>query len=1007
MSLWVSVQGFVDEEYLVESVLNRPIHQLRKRTDYLYNRLETAVGSGSSLRLPDVSLATDTDFAPSVNDVVYLNPTTNLYEQAIASIDVAAGVLFETDTTSYGLGLLVAKSTDGSTGTVVIFGEHDLNGVDMSTLMESTDTFRSGALYLSNKERGKLSTYPSGPEIYVGYFANDSVILGPQYRSFAEAHIHQSFPLNNTPVGATEGDDVIGILTALADETYHGEHDQAPQAVLEDSGANWAVNNLVGLRVTNVTQSLTAVITANTATTITASMGSDWNTSDQYFIEERHGLVAFGDFTGDKPVTYTCKLADTAGTGAPSTFGDCYLHYTSSDPAESGSVRVPAYDFPITIGTKGLQVYLRRRSTSLSLTTVEQDPAEARRTYVFTVDADTEGWRDNEFRDAMTDNVATDTNNTLFIRGNYTNGTDDSATRVTVRAGSATTIEFTGVPTDGDVLVLVDHGLTFEFDDNSTVTGTNIAVAITAGDADACANELFQALLLQELSGLTAVLHDNNTLVLITDTTAVTDITGTSLPTTTIATNTASSPIAFSDADFYVYDQNNLSISDVDPAFELDPTSANWVETDLSNGLRLGLMPYDTDGTAAAVYEAEAGDYWEVELDNEGQNAEYRYNVGMNSGLSKFYPSVPLKSASLVLGGIEQPSYAHFPDAAVYQVACSGLFWHDTLITPWDASDQAVLHLVRPRAGDTGLVRMLQPAEGSPISIVECGTDKAATTGDLEIDLDLSLLERNDNLAGSQVYKSVSGNKLIKGPVVEQILPGPGYEVVSAAGVENGYGKVQLQLHSANTQGDFVETAFQNAKHEMIGLFPYVRLLGWTTGGSNVPSGFTAKFNLPPNLEGLYQFIVTFTLFGEDPITTGRELAGLKFNYSVLHDYEPEDATEANLQTGLITPPAEIDWEIPIGQTSATYTAYDPMLVHTSQDLPADDEARAFRASSGPYPKANDLKYGTPEPVLTDLALRAGSQVAIQIQRGDIVSGTEYNNALGLLNLRWRLIPVE
>ena len=61
----------------------------------------------------------------------------------------------------------------------------------------------------------------------------------------------------------------------------------------------------------------------------------------------------------------------------------------------------------------------------------------------------------------------------------------------------------------------------------------------------------------------------------------------------------------------------------------------------------------------------------------------------------------------------------------------------------------------------------------------------------------------------------------------------------------------------------------------------------------------------------------------------------------------------------------------------------------------------------GPYPASGDLVGITPEVDVLKLAVRGGSQIAIQIQRADIVSGTEYTGSVGIINLRWRLIPVE
>ncbi len=71
-----------------------------------------------------------------------------------------------------------------------------------------------------------------------------------------------------------------------------GTHDGGNNAaVLSDSTASWAVNDLVGRIVSNTTDGSEGIITANTATTVTATLAgggdNDWDTSDAYAISGR------------------------------------------------------------------------------------------------------------------------------------------------------------------------------------------------------------------------------------------------------------------------------------------------------------------------------------------------------------------------------------------------------------------------------------------------------------------------------------------------------------------------------------------------------------------------------------------------------------------------------------------------------------------------------------------------------------------------------------------------
>lgn len=69
-----------------------------------------------------------------------------------------------------------------------------------------------------------------------------------------------------------------------------GTHDGASNAaVLSDSAASWGINALVGKVVQNVTDGSYAVITANTATTVTGTLAGgtddDWDSGDAYSIQ--------------------------------------------------------------------------------------------------------------------------------------------------------------------------------------------------------------------------------------------------------------------------------------------------------------------------------------------------------------------------------------------------------------------------------------------------------------------------------------------------------------------------------------------------------------------------------------------------------------------------------------------------------------------------------------------------------------------------------------------------
>ena len=85
MALWVNIIGFANGETLEDDVLNRPVRQLRERTDYLYGRLMALAGSDmfESVRLLDAPLTMGTALEPAVLAPMLYGPSYLSFESAL------------------------------------------------------------------------------------------------------------------------------------------------------------------------------------------------------------------------------------------------------------------------------------------------------------------------------------------------------------------------------------------------------------------------------------------------------------------------------------------------------------------------------------------------------------------------------------------------------------------------------------------------------------------------------------------------------------------------------------------------------------------------------------------------------------------------------------------------------------------------------------------------------------------------------------------------------------
>jgi len=1000
MAQWVAVHGFQNTEDVEEDILNRPIYELVERTNYLYDQIQDILGDGlfESVRVTSVALVTTGTSAPVVGDLVYLDPVANKYAKAIA--DSSSTDAFRAADSSFAVGLLVTAAS--GVGTVVLYGRELLstNGAawTLSDLLESGETYRDGPYYLSTTELGKITSSPSGPSVYIGYFMEDPtapgtggyVMLNPHYKDMQEAHQHRAYAMYSQPAGTQE---VSGVTPV---DTH-------------------------------------------------AVQGFDTEAGDP--TDHIPRLVAYGDWTGLTDVQYTIWLsnssdpAEALGATSPPTSWNHYIHWLSDDPTEgSGAARVWSYESPVAIGTKGLVAALENPSGADwddPYTIVVGADTEDKRTWIINVPAQTRGWLANKQRVYYTEQSATSREYSfLLFDGPFTAADDRISDLITVKCAKIYRLAYTGQPADTEKLTI--GSIVFEFDNDDTIT-SDVAVAIGTTAEDTYIN-LLDAILAQNTEGVDASLDvDEGYLI----------IGAAAVSTGGITNGTLTNPgagagdLAGGTADFLVYDEYHRSLI---PTAAYWDSAEYWVPKALSNGLSVMVVPYTTAGAYPPVTDAVAAtDYWNVDFGSGAPNANFVYSMGMHQAMGMYYPPIPANASSLILNGVELDTFDLFPLDPTYRQGTTSLYWFSNLYgnVPWPRdwvstssvgssvyAHNMLYHFVRMSVGNTGLVTSLQPAPGSPITVLQCDTDEPGTVGDLALDLDLQLSAETANLAGHEVVKEVQGQKLRKGPVVEKILSDGTVAITTMAGAPDGQGTVILGIENQQFGGDFEEVALENAKQELIGMFPYIRLLGWSTGGSNTPSGFVAKFRVPHTIAGDYRVVVYMTVFGEEDIPWAgggaKEYAAIDFTYTILPDFssvpttpdgfpvgEAWNALNLTLPDGLMQSTV-IKAEIPFGRydnpqtgVNPIYAAYDPMLIHNNTaEAPATDEDRKIAQVLGnPFPVVGDLVdwaavYPAESPVV-----RAGSLVGIRVARGDLLSGsTEYTGSIGFINLRWKLV---
>ena len=434
-----------------------------------------------------------------------------------------------------------------------------------------------------------------------------------------------------------------------------------------------------------------------------------------------------------------------------------------------------------------------------------------------------------------------------------------------------------------------------------------------------------------------------------------------------------------------------------------------------------------SDYSPAAMVSA-GRNVWTVSMPDDGrgwrnEDGGFVLDLGMYPAMARYVPLVPSNSGSLVVGGVELRGQVFGADKqwSVTQADSDGgpwLHWIGNSVvgdgssptTPWVHAGSGVqatgrpivFHVGRMRVGPTGFVTSLQPAPGAPLKITSALTDEKAAYGALQIGLDVDFKTGGGDAEGFQVVKRIEGTTFMTGPVVERVVAGPG------VAVNQEQGTVRLSVANAAYAGDFETIALKNAKQDLAaGVFPYTKLLGWGAG-SNIASGFTAKFRVPDhipyNADHGYWVVVSASVFGEESYDSDAvKTASFALVSYVLGDQACSADAGSAAFGGSIAAPVSGKANEKVGvQFAGPYTAFDPVLVHGFRNasnvagpgtivLP---DTGSRRSEGALWLKQLD---GTP------VVVHPGYFVGLSIQRC-ASTGTAYTAPIGFMSLRWNLV---
>ena len=336
MANWPEVQGVENGQNVDASTFNPPLSSLATRTDYLKNRLD-ALGDLYS----NIQVRVDASDL-SVGDVVCIDPETKRYVRAVATMSLYDA--FTASVRAFAVGVLMRKI--GDEGVVILYGKTLMRNVDADAMTDE-GVMVNGQYYLSSSTPGKITRFPKGPRVLVGFFAKNYAVNGDYDGAFAmvnpqhmdiEAHAHRTYVLKPRPAGEQETDDGVVHAVGRYPDGYSPE-----------------------------------------------------DSNDEPVFTGVPRLVVGGDYASDKEASYGVTV--TNYEGGPASSWPCYVNWTAREFDEgSGRSQLRYFGEEAAIGTLGMTVRLAPSYGMSESSPVQTDSPPA---LAWTVDRQSSrGWSD-------------------------------------------------------------------------------------------------------------------------------------------------------------------------------------------------------------------------------------------------------------------------------------------------------------------------------------------------------------------------------------------------------------------------------------------------------------------------------------------------------------------------------------------------------------------------------------------------------------------------------------
>ena len=393
---------------------------------------------------------------------------------------------------------------------------------------------------------------------------------------------------------------------------------------------------------------------------------------------------------------------------------------------------------------------------------------------------------------------------------------------------------------------------------------------------------------------------------------------------------------------------------------------------------------------------------------------KYRYVIESNTRLASAWPPAPLNSCR-----IEYINFDLNSKAAVLPTLKS-LYW-DPITSgsiPWpdsytvetqsqfDNNPPQTLYFIPASPENYSQLVTSLVSRSSGILIQRCPDGASASTGDLQVVLDLSLGVNPTIQSGyDTAFVSVSGETFSASPIVSEIVAGDGISITRIDGGSpnallpgNNSGKLLVSRRDIGLEDEFSSIALRNAKEVFKDNISYVSFIQ----PSKSPSAISARFKVPqigfnPNKTSLQ---VTGLYLGSSSISQSGGGAPVSYNAVLKAVYQ------------IIRPGINLDSLNEVNSVAVQYWV-----------IPFGTQYSKFKLLDTPYPISNnganykiEHAYGNVASTfnrdsliltLDNPGFYDNDVVSVNISREASVPGTSivdnYPGELGLVSLRWKM----